>query len=503
VRALVFLAAFALYLPTARFTFVQDDRLIIEHNPTAHSLGMAVRGFGEPYWPPPNQGGLYRPLTILSYAVDWQLGGGRAWLFHIMNAAWGGLAALLVVLLVVPWLGEPAAIGVGLVFALHPVHVEAVAGIVGRADLLAAVGIFGSVLCARRRAWTAATLCAICAMFSKEYGVAAGPLILVDDLLRRGETRRYPPGFYASLALATAAFLLAWARIGSAGAGDVAPALLGAGPAGRLAVALPAVARAAWLLVWPSDLSADYGPQVIPSYSGVSPAALAGLVVVAATLCVAFLARRRQPALTLALVAGAVCYLPTSNLLFPSGVVLAERNLYVTVLIVAVLVGCGVQYAGARWSARTTTLAMAVLCGVLAVRSATRISAWRDNRTFLLTLLAEHPESYHAHASAAAVLAGTHDTADARAEYARADSLFPGDPHEIGAYALFLAELKDSGAVALAARARALRPREENAVRAQFLIAVQRGDRLVAQALADSAGSWYEWSKPWFQGYLR
>lgn len=501
-KLVVFLVAVALYLPTTQYGFVQDDRLIVENNPAVHSLALAVRGFAEPYWPPPNAGGLYRPLTILTYAVDWLVGGGRSWLFHFMNAVWNGLAAVLLMLVMGRWLQGMAAAAVGLVFAVHPVHVEAVAGIVGRADMLAAAGILGAVLCARREWLAGAAGCAVVAMLSKEYGVVVGPLILLDDWLRPPEARRHSPGLYVVLSALTIAFLVAWMKIGGAAGADVAPAFLEPGVGRRLAVALPAVARAAQVLVWPMDLSADYGPQVIPMRGGLSAPAILGAAIILAAVWLSLRARRKFAGFTLAVAAGVLCYLPTSNLFFPSGVVLAERNLYVAVGIVAVATGYALKWVGQSWGARRAWLVAVVLVAALAARSFVRLPAWRDNRAFLLTLLADHPESYHAHASAASVLAGLHDTASARAEYARADSLFSSDPHLLGSYALFLVELKDGRAAEIAERARAIRPRETDAVRAQFLMAVRSGNLKSARALADTAIGWAPWAKTWYQQYL-
>lgn len=502
-RWLIFAVAVALYLPTVTYDFVQDDRVIVVGNPAVHSFSQAVRGFSRPYWPPPNAGGLYRPLTILSYAVDWRLTGGRPWLFHLMNSLWHGLAAVLVVLVLVRWLPEPAAFAAGLVFALHPVHVEAVAGIVGRAELLAAVGLLGAVLSARRGWWPAAIACAAMAMFSKEHGVVAGILVLADDWLQPPGARHYPVGFYIVLGVVTVGFLAVWVTIGGAAAADVAPPFFGVGAGDRLALALPAIARAGRLLVWPTELSADYGPQVIPVRAGISLAAVAGGAVVIGVVALGLCCRRAWPALSFAALATALCCLPTSNLLFASGIVLAERNLYVAVLLVAVAAGCAVVDGGARWGSRRTSVAVAVLALALAAGSFARLRAWRDNRAFLLTLLVDHPESYHAHASAAAVLSGLPDTAGARREYARAESLFGGDPHLHAAYALYLAGLQDTApAGALAARARALRPREHVALRAQFLLALERGDRARAVALADTARNWFPWDKPWYEQYL-
>src|SRR5436190_12418693 len=245
---LVFVAAVALYLPTVRYGLVQDDRAIIASNPAAHSIGAALRAFDDPYWPPESGAGLYRPVTILTYAVDWTLSGGSAGWLHLMNALWHGFATLLAVLILTRWLSPVAAALAGLVFAWHPVHVEGVASLVGRAELLAAVGIFAAVLLARRGWWVGAVVCAGFAMLSKEHGIIAGVAILLDYWLQGPERKRYPLGLWIGLAGVTIGFLVAWFAIGRAGASDVAAVFIGRGGAGRLAVALPAITRAAGLL---------------------------------------------------------------------------------------------------------------------------------------------------------------------------------------------------------------------------------------------------------------
>lgn len=499
-----FVAAVALYLPTVQYGFVQDDRAIIAANPAAHSIGAALRAFDDPYWPPQSGAGLYRPITILSYAVDWTLSGGRAGWLHLMNALWHGLAALLVTLILTRWLSPLAAAAAGLVFAWHPVHVEGVASLVGRAELLAAVGILAAVLAARRGWWVAAVACAALAMLSKEHGAIAGVVILLDYWLYGPERRRYPVGFWIGLALVTVGFLAAWLAIGRAGASDVAAVFIGRGVAGRLMVTLPAIARAAWILVWPASLSVDYGPQVIPARGSFSLAAAFGAVLVIGIPVLVVWCRRRAPAVAFTAALAALSYLPTANLLFPSGVVLAERNLYLAVALTAALVGLGLEWALSRWGARPALTALGVVVLAYGARSLTRLPAWRDNRSQLLTQLAEHPESYRAHLSAAAVLAGLRDTAGARREYRVADSLFAGDPHMDAARALYLVGLGDTTAAApLVRRARGAMPHEPIALRAQFLLELARGDRAGALAVADSAVRRHPWERSWYVTYLQ
>ena len=503
-RGLVVALAVALYLPAARFGFVQDDRAIIAANPAAHSVPAALRAFDQPYWPPPAQGGLYRPLTILSYAVDWSISGGSSAWLHVMNALWHGAATLLVMLLLASWLPEAGVIAAGLLFAVHPVHVEAVAGLVGRADLLAAVALLGAVLAARGRHWGAACALAAAAMLSKEHGVVVGVAILLDDWLH-SETAalRYPRPFYAALGVLTLAFLAVWWRVGGGGAHDVAPPFFSGSTGGRLAIALPALWRAAVLFVWPLDLSTDYNPQVIRAYTGLSLGAVAGAALIVGLLALAWRCRRRAPAVTFVIAVAALALAPTSNLFFASGVVLAERTLYLPLLAVATVVGTATA-ALLEQGRRAAGLILAIVVCALAARALEREPVWRDNRTFLLTLLAEHPESYRGHASAAAVYAGMNDTPAALREYATAESLFTGDPHLDAAYALLLFAHGDTTAAApLVARAQAREPRDRVVLRCRFLAAVVRRDLERARALADTAGGLFPVEQAWYRQQLQ
>ena len=496
----VFVVAVGLYLPTARYGFVQDDRAVIAANPAAHSPAAAVRAFARPYWPPPAEGGLWRPASIFSFSVDWVVSGGRAGWLHLSNALWHGLASVLVLVVLGAWLSPLGAAAAALVFAAHPLHVEAVAGLVGRAELLSACALLGAVLAARRHKWQLTLIAAALAMLAKEHGVVVGVVILLDDWLQGNGRPRYPVWFYAALGAITVGYLAAWSAVGRDATADVAAPFLGASPGERLAVALPAVLRAATLLIWPLSLSADYGPQVIAVRDSVSLAAIAGALVVVALAASVWLCRRRAPVLAFAVGVAAVAYLPTSNLLFASGVVLAERNLYLPVVLAAAAVGSVVHGVAARRGIARAAAMGAVVIAALAARALLRMPAWRDNRAHLVTLLSDHPESYRAHASAAAVLAGIGDTVGARRSYERATELFDRDPHLLAARGLFLMDHGDTAtARSLAARARELLPRERNALRIQVTFAIMAGDSTRAAALADTAVRWFPSERVWYR----
>src|ERR1043165_9298265 len=83
--ALIAALAVAASLSGIANQFVQDDVGIIWKNPMVHHL----RGVGKlllaPYWPPPLIATLYRPLALVSYSLQWAVGGGSPLAFRLVS----------------------------------------------------------------------------------------------------------------------------------------------------------------------------------------------------------------------------------------------------------------------------------------------------------------------------------------------------------------------------------------------------------------------------------
>ena len=127
------ISALAVYVHATANGWALDDFLIVANNDTAHTMGNALRGFFSPYWDPAFSGsGQYRPLVILMFSLDWVVSGGSTIWFHAVNVLWHVVVSVLAVFVLRRWLPPLGAMTAGVVFAVHPVHVEAVANIVGR-----------------------------------------------------------------------------------------------------------------------------------------------------------------------------------------------------------------------------------------------------------------------------------------------------------------------------------------------------------------------------------
>ncbi|MGH0168489.1 UNVERIFIED_CONTAM: hypothetical protein FKN15_054884 [Acipenser sinensis] len=137
----------------------------------------------------------YRPLCTLSFRLNYALGGLEPWGYHLVNillhCSVTGLFTCLSRLLLG---GGHWTLMAGLLFASHPVHTEAVAGIVGRADVGAALFFLLSLLCYMRHCslrghsahclpWLLGSFaCAACSMLWKEQGVTVLAVSAVYDV---------------------------------------------------------------------------------------------------------------------------------------------------------------------------------------------------------------------------------------------------------------------------------------------------------------------------------
>ena len=435
------IVACVIYVGALNNQWALDDEPIIANNPNVHSTAAARSAFFSPYWPlsEGHLAGQYRPLTILSYGVDWSVSGGSPKWFHAVNILLHGLATLLFVLLLSPWLSALGGLVAGVVFAIHPVHVEAVANVVGRAELLVAISLFGMLLAARRfrrargagarTAWLGLTLALILTgLLSKEHAVVAVAFLLLDEVLSRGDVRRSAAVYMGAVAV-TGAWLVLWRGIaGRYVELSEAVTLAGLGVGERLATALPVQLHTVRLLVWPLDLVSDYNPQTIVQQTSLSFGAVIGAMLVGTIAALGFLLGRKIPAIAFGIFMGVIAYAPTSNLIFASGVIFAERNLYIgagATAVVAAWLVTGPSQPGFR---RMALVALFGWCVLFSVRTVQRIPHWHDTPSLVIEDLAEHSENYRTRLRLASFYEVSGRTANAFAETVAAGAIFPNDP---------------------------------------------------------------------------
>jgi len=192
----------AVHLNSIGGDIVWDDRVAISGNADVRGDRPIDDVLSHDFWgqpmDAPDSHKSYRPLTVLTYRLNWALHGAAPWGFHAANVALHALVCCLVVRRAAALFhrerdgGADAALCAGLLFATHPVHTEAVCALVGRADILAgafslaALDHYGRA--AQRRgtdvpALAAALLCVVCAALCKETGLTLLGAFVAHELL--------------------------------------------------------------------------------------------------------------------------------------------------------------------------------------------------------------------------------------------------------------------------------------------------------------------------------
>lgn len=198
VCAVIFAAALFAYLPTLRYEFLTswDDPTYIVNNPWIRgwSRENLLHAFTKPYF------ANYLPLHLVSYMVDYGLWGLKPFGFHLHAVLLNALNAVLAMFAIRRLLGNQVLAFIGaLLFALHPSHVEAVAWVSIRKDLLSTTFLFLTLIfylrAMGRRSirwgpYVASIACFALGLLSK-VSIAALPLflLLVDSFQPAGRPR--------------------------------------------------------------------------------------------------------------------------------------------------------------------------------------------------------------------------------------------------------------------------------------------------------------------------
>ena len=442
--------------------FVLDNRGLLLNDPRLRDTSSANVQLilDHTYWWPNGESGLYRPFTTLSYLFNYAILGNREQPggYHWINFLLHACNVLLVYALAVRFLRKSwPAFFVAALWAVHPVLTESVTNIVGRADLWAAGAVLGGFLiyvkgvesAGWRRFVYLAGLMFVTAVgvFSKESAVVLPGVIVLYELTYRKDRSWGRAHIIGLLATLVPVALMLYQR---------AEVLAGTLPmeipftdnpiagadfwTGRL-TALIVIARYFGLIVWPGTLSADYSWAQIPLANG-SPRDWIAIAAVIAIVPVTVLLYRWNRAAFFFFCVGLVWLAPVSNLLFPTGTLMAERFLYLPALGVT---ACLVPAIYAVAERRFALILLGLLTVSLGVRTWVRNADWKDDMSMASSLVRTSPQSFKTHDLLANVLFASDpshaniDRVIAESEKSRAileplpDAHQPADPYRFAA----------------------------------------------------------------------
>lgn len=428
-----------LYLPSLGFDFVYDDLMIVQDNHRIRDISQPSEYLWTSYWNRPSQHKEYRPITMFSYALDYLWARGKPGPHRAVNILLNGAVSAAAWALIWKLFGRAGlATLAAFLFAIHPIHVEVVGGIVGRAELLSAFGFLAALIfavessegstTAKRYGLAVATgLAAMVAIGSKESGVTVLPAIVLIPIWRgwvssKQKRREDPvyglreifPAFAISFAALGAYMLCRRAVLGGFFSKPWEPTifpfdnpLLTLDGMTRILAALKLLARYGLMLVWPFNPSPDYSLGAIPLVVRLfDPALIAVVLFIPLSVWGAWKLRPR-PAILFGIVFFALTFVITSNVFFLIGTIMGERLLYLPSLgfcIVAAdltLLACEhVTRNRARASLRPLLFAGLALgalwCIALPAQLLRYLPVWRTNHTLFAYMVQRVPGSARA-----------------------------------------------------------------------------------------------------------
>jgi len=427
---LIAVATLLTYWPTVHNGFLQvsfDDAIVVDtvelRALTVPNLVALATQFNHAH---------YVPLTMLSLALDYRVWGLDPFGYHLTNIALHALTAVLVCVFLWPLMPSlGAATLAALIFAVHPLQMEAVTLAIQRKSVLSGVFFFATLIAyqawrrsGRRAHYVAAVALFACAALSKPIVMSLPPLLwLYEYAFIDGRLRvRDKLPFFAIAAACGAAAMAAHAEVGAT------PTWHGGDPLRHAVMVARIGAEYIGAMFAPIATSPAYYYRRALVFE---PLNLLAVIALIALGLWTVLRRREMPWTFFCLAWFAIALLPESNIV-PIAQLRADRFLYLPILGAAMWIAVGIaslpSLAAPAWAiALPARLAGAALVLVFALVTHASAVVWRSDVSAWTRVVECHPWS-----SAAFVLLGNARLADddargAGAAYRHALELKPDD----------------------------------------------------------------------------
>jgi 4-amino-4-deoxy-L-arabinose transferase-like glycosyltransferase len=330
----------------------------------------------------------YSPLHLFSYMLDHAIAGFNAYAFHLSSNLWAGTVACFVYLVALTLTQHrPTAIAAVLLFVVYPVHVEAVAWISSRKDLIAAAFVLPSLLAYlkyRQRgaiAWYLASLLLFLLGLLGKLSVVAFPAVLVSlDLF----IERRP----LSLSIADKIPFVLLAVLAAVAVQHAQP---GTGAQPDISMRATSFAQGMSLLTG----LGNYVLYRVPPANGNALAQLAGAIFLLALFVFPLLLRKRYPLTAVLIYWILFTYLPTQVLPFSYPV--TDRYLFLPSVGATILIAWLVFRATdhlPKWNVAAASALVAVVSLVWLNKTVDYLSEWQDPRSVWFAAIRKSNDSH-------------------------------------------------------------------------------------------------------------
>lgn len=426
--------------------FVFDDRNIIEHISLFGDFGNVGHAFMAPFWD--TNSGLYRPIVMLSYSLNFMLGAFPEFL-HLFNILFYAGLTILIYLFVARW-SKNKIIGAStaLLFLVLPIHAEVVANISNRNEILAAFFLILALLEVSKNTinyWLAG-LWVFLAIGSKESAIAVVPLVFLILFLKEQKInieilKKHFRTISAVILGAGLYLFLRFLVLGPLHYFNSHTSLI-ENPLQytdwytRVLTGFSVLWMYIQKTIWPVGLCSDYSYNQIPLVHTLGDVnVLLGISAFFIIIIIAVAVWRKAPIVSIALSVVIFSFLPISNTIFAIGTIGGERLFFLPSLgfsIVAAYLGWSLYiFIRSKFSRKNrmiptlSSIIVATIIVIYAVVSFDQQKVWLNEKALFLSAAACAPESVLSRSNAGAMYYLDGDLVNAKRELEYARSIKP------------------------------------------------------------------------------
>jgi tetratricopeptide (TPR) repeat protein len=441
----ILLLSLALYMHTHEYELVYDDQHIIVYNSSIHALKDDPSGFlrlyTQKFWQgassdipgigsifQPGGQALYRPVMLTFLGLIYYFFELNPAAYHILNILTNALVCLLVFITVKKLFDSwRLAFFCGTLFAVHPIHTEAVCYVTGSGELLGMLffmaALFFYVKASYREGgfrlvpYLLSLLFYLVGLFTKENVICLIGILVLYDLIQYLKGNR-PCGLGARLAMYAGYLVVICGNLAARynAIGSLTPAyqnpidnVIAAAStySVQLWTALKVLSKGIWLTLLPVKLSPDYSYAAIRLSDKLDAPVIAAILFIGLLLAVGFLSLKRRPVIAFAIFWHFITIFLVSNIILVVGTILGERLLYMPSLAAALaaafildrlfLLGANKESGKKGAGAYIATVIFAGLAVVASFKTFEETKKW-ENSEYLFQAAAEVvPDSSRVH----------------------------------------------------------------------------------------------------------
>ncbi|XP_044255134.1 protein O-mannosyl-transferase Tmtc3-like [Tribolium madens] len=429
--AIVALTCVLCYYNSCYCGFVFDDISAIKDNRDLRPHSPLVNIFFNDFWGTPmhkeQSHKSYRPLCVLTFRWNYLLWQLEPMGYHLVNMLLHSVVCLMYFRMCSMFLPELSSFVAAMLFAVHPIHTEAVTGVVGRAETLSSVFFLAAFMLyakasksKKNTGWkylSFSMLSIATAMLCKEQGITVAGVcaayeIFVTQKVRLPEIKHVVKAAITAkssyhlpwsseatkrlLVLSATTLCLLLARLQIMGSQLPVftrfdnPASVAPTPARQLTYHY-LISVNLWLLLFPCNLCCDWTMGTIPLVETfVDARNLATIVAYTffmALLVTAYTTENRQQrtVILMSLALMALPFMPASNLFFPVGFVIAERVLYMPSMGFCMLVAYGWTVLAQKKSKKLAFFLLSILVVTHGTKTYLRNWDWEDEYSIFMS----------------------------------------------------------------------------------------------------------------------